>query len=538
MSLLGSNKKRPIGGGEDESAEDEKPEKKPIDKDIDKTIGTLKEIFKDCDDVIYRKFTVGREQKYKYCIVCVDGLSDKMLIDNFVLESLMLDARRLEPNGEGIKSHLFELTKNGTLATTELRETDDLNDAITAILSADTLLLIDGYEKCIIIGTKLWPARGPGEPKSEGVIRGPSDGLVETLRFNTALVRRRIRDPRFKVKQKAIGVRSKTDVAIMYLDDVVNKSVLQKLYERLGSIDIDGVLESGYIEQLIEDNTFSPFPQIQSTERPDTVAGAILEGRVGIIVDNSPFALIVPSTLPSMFQSAEDYYERWIVSSFVRFLRMTAGFVSLIFPALYIAITSFNPDIIPIRFALSIAGSREGVPFPAFVEAFIMTITLELLREAGVRLPDPLGATIGIVGGIIIGQAAVSAKIVSPIMVIIVSITAISSFIIPNYGITTGFRLMRFTLMIFASVLGLYGIALGLICILIHLVNLKSFGVPYLSPFVAVSSRDFKDSFVRLPLETFIYRPEFLQVGDKKRMSRMNLRNKYDTGTRKNGRDK
>lgn len=538
MRFFGANKKGSGSGGDGGAGERLKAEKRPIDKDIDRTIGVIKEILKDCDDVIYRIFTVGREQKYKYCLVCIDGLSDKVLIDNFVLESLMLDARSLEPNEGSIRSRLFELTKNGTLATTELRESDDLNEAVNAVLSADTLLLIDGFQKCIIIGTRLWPARGTGEPKSEGVIRGPSDGLVETLRFNTALVRRRIRDPEFKVRQEVIGVRSKTDIAVMYLDDVVNKDVLKELYKRLHSIDIDGVLESGYIEQLIEDNTFSPFPQIQSTERPDTVAGAVLEGRIGVIVDNSPFAIIIPSTLPSMFQSAEDYYQRWIVSSFVRFIRMIAGILSTLLPALYIAVTSYNPDIIPVRFALSIAGSREGVPFPAFVEAFIMTLTLELLREAGVRLPDPLGSTIGIVGGIIIGQAAVTAKIVSPIMVIIVSLTAISSFIIPNYGITTGFRLMRFTLMVFASVLGLYGVAIGLICILIHLVNLKSFGVPYLSPFVGVSGRDFKDSFVRLPIETFIYRPEFLRVGDKKRMRKMNLRNKYDTGNQNNRGDR
>lgn len=517
-----------ILNGNEEKCSKKKPEKAPIPKDIRNNVKKLKDIFKDCDDLIYREFNVGLEQQYKFAIVCIDGLSDKMLIDNFVLESLMLCARELKPNGESVKSHLFELTKNGALTATELKETDDLNEVVTAVLSADTALLLDGYDKCIIIGTKLWPARNTGEPKSEGVIRGPSDGLVETLRFNTALVRRRIRDPRFKVKQKQVGTRSKTDIAIMYLDDVVNKDTLNLLYERLDNIEIDGILESGYIEQLIEDNVFSPFPQVQATERPDTVAGSILEGRIGIIVDNSPFALIVPGTLVSMFQSAEDYYQRWIVSSVVRITRVIAGFLSLTLPAFYIAITSYNPDIIPARFALAIAGSREGVPFPAFIEAIIMEATLELLREAGVRLPDPLGATIGIVGGIVIGQAAVTAKIVSPIMVIIVSITAISSFIIPNFGITTGFRLLRFVLMIFATVMGLYGVMIGFILILVHLVNLKSFGVPYLAPFVSASARDFKDSVVRYPLEKFIYRPEFLQVNNKKRMKRMGLGIKYD----------
>jgi len=533
MGLFESIKKK-LDGNE-AGNEGEKSEKKPIYKDIDKTIKTLKEIFKDCDDVIFREFNVGAEQNYKYALICIDGLSNQMLINDFILEELMESARMVRPSGESIKSHLFELTKKGTIAVTELKETDDLNEAVTAILSADTVLFVDGYDKAIIIGTKSWPARGPQEPKAEGVIRGPSDGFVETLRFNTALVRRRIRDPRFKIKQLQVGVRSKTDIAVMYIEDIVNENLLKRVFERLDDIEIDGVLESGYIEQLIEDNIFSPFPQIQATERPDAAAGAILEGRVVIIVDNSPFALIVPTTLSSLFMSPEDYYQRWMVSTFVRVIRVTAGLLSLILPALYIAITSYQPDIIPFRFALSIAGAREGVPFPAFIEAFLMEITIELLREAGVRLPDPLGATIGIVGGIVIGQAAVTAKIVSPVMVIIVSITAISSFIIPNYGVTTGFRLLRFALMVFASVLGLYGIMLGIVLVLIHLVNLKSFGVPYLAPFVSSSTRDFKDSVVRFPIKAFIYRPDYLHVNNKKRMKSMSFRNKYDYSSGKGG---
>lgn len=534
MSLVKQIRRKYSSGSSGDGGK--KPEKKPIPKSIDEAARALKEIFKDCDDLIFREFNVGDEQEYKFAIACIDGLSDKMLIDNFVLESLMLDARKVRPSSQMVRDHLFELAKYGTVATTEIRESDDLNEAAGAVLSADTVVLLDGYDRVIIIGTKAWPARGPEEPKSEGVIRGPSDGFTETLRYNTALVRRRIRDPKFKIKQKVIGVRSKTDIAVMYIDDIVNKDILEKVYERLDEIDIDGIMESGYIEQLIEDNIFSPFPQIQATERPDTVASAILSGRIGIIVDNSPFVLIVPTTLMHLFISVEDYYQRWIVSTFVRVTRVAAGVISLVLPALYIAITSYQPDIIPTRFALAIAGSREGVPFPAFVEAFIMEITLELLREAGVRLPDPLGTTIGIVGGIVIGQAAVIAKIVSPVMVIIVSITAISSFIIPNYGVTTGFRLLRFGLMIFAAAFGIYGIMIGLILTLIHLVNLKSFGVPYLAPFVSSDSvNDFKDSVVRMPIRTLIYRPEFLSVNNKRKMKIMGLKNKYDDSSENGG---
>lgn len=535
MGLRKLGRRKVNNAGDD--AQNKQPEKRSIPKDIDETIKTFKKIFENCDDLIFREFNVGDEQQYKFAAICIDGLSDKMLVDNFVLESLMLDARKVRPTSEMVRNRLFELAKNGTIATTEIKESDNLTEAVDAILSADTVVVLDGYDKAIIIGTKLWPARGPEEPKAEGVIRGPSDGFTETLRFNTALVRRRIRDTRFKVRQKQLGVRSKTDIAVMYIDDIVNKDTLKEVYERLDQINIDGILESGYIEQLIEDNIFSPFPQIQATERPDAVAGAILSGRIGIIVDNSPFVLIVPTTLIQLFISVEDYYQRWVVSTFVRLTRVVAGTISLVLPALYIAITSYQPDVIPTRFALAISGSREGVPFPAFVEAFIMEITLELLREAGVRLPDPLGSTIGIVGGIVIGQAAVTAKIVSPIMVIIVSLTAISSFIIPNYGVTTGFRLLRFALMIFATAFGLYGVMIGIILTLVHLVNLKSFGVPYLAPFVSVSANDFKDSVVRMPIKTLVYRPEFLHINNRKRMKKMSLKNEYDNNGENGGQE-
>lgn len=531
MRLLGKDKKYTDTNKKNSEKDRGKDEKVPIPGNIDDLTKKMKEIFKDCDDVIFREFNVGLKQEHRCLLVCADGLIDKPLIDNFILESLMLDARNLVPSGEGIKTGIYELTKGGNLATIEIKDSDDLNDAVNSVLSADTVLFLDGYEKVILIGTKAWPARMPQEPKSEGVIRGPSDGFVETLRFNTALVRRRIRDPRFKVRQKQIGVRTKTDIAVMYIEDIVNKELLQKVFERLEDIKIDAILESGYIEQLIEDNILSPFPQVQSTERPDAVASAVLEGRVAIIVDNSPFVLIVPTTLISLLQSSEDYYQRWVVATFVRVTRITAAVLSLLLPALYIAITSYNPDIIPYKFALSIAGSREGVPFPAFIEAGIMEIAMELLREAGVRLPDPIGGTIGIVGGIVIGQAAVTANIVSPIMVIIVSITAISSFTIPNFGLNTGFRLARFALMILAAVLGLYGVMLGLIGLLIHLVYLKSFGVSYLAPFSTSMIRDFKDSVVRFPIRTIIFRPEFLQVRNKRRKGGMDMNVKYDTNS-------
>ncbi|MCM8709707.1 spore germination protein [Clostridium sp. SYSU_GA19001] len=474
---------------------------------VDENIAYLKELFKDNADIVYREFNIA---EWKAAIVYIDGMADKILINNFVLESLMLKSERVE-NVMQVKDNL--------LTVSDMKEELKLSDAVNGMLSGETLMFVDGIPAVYVIATRFWPARGVSEPSGETVIRGGRDGFTETIRFNTALIRRRIRDTRLKITPKSVGVRSKTDVSIIYIDDIVNKDVLKRVEERIESINIDAILDSGYVEQMIEDNKWSPFPQMQSTERPDVVAAALYEGRVAILVDNSPFVIIVPATLPSLFQTPDDYYQRWINSSMLRIIRFFAIFTGMILPSLYVAVTSFHTSIIPTKFAYSIAASREGVPFPAFVETIIMEIAMAFLIEAVVRLPKAIGSTIGIVGGLIIGQAAVSAGIVSPIMIIIISVTAISSFITPNYEVSSAFRLARFLLIIAASIIGLYGIALGLIIILIHLVKLKSFGIPYLSPLVHPHKKDFKDMFIRAPFRTFKNRPEYIEPEDKIRQS-------------------
>lgn len=470
---------------------------------VEDNISYLKELLNDTSDIIFREFNIAN---WKSAIVYIDGLADKVILDNFVLESVMLKSERVE-NVMQIKDNL--------LTVSDMREVLKLSEGVNAVLSGDTIMFIEGIPALYVIASRAWPNRGVTEPSGETVIRGGRDGFTETIRFNTALIRRRIRDTRLKIKPKTVGTRSKTDVAIIYIEDIVNKDVLQKVQERIEAIKIDAVLDSGYIEQLIEDEKWSPFPQMQSTEKPDVVAAGLYEGRVAIIVDNTPFAIIVPTTLPSLFQTPDDYYQRWMNSSLLRLIRFFAIVLALLLPSLYIAVTSFHTSIIPTKLAYSIAASREGVPFPAFVETIIMEISLAFLIEAVVRLPKAIGSTIGIVGGLILGQSAVSAGIVSPIMIIIVSITAIASFITPNYEVSSAFRLSRLFLIICSSIIGLYGIALGLIILLIHLVKLKSFGIPYLSPFVHPHKRDMKDTFIRAPISAFKTRPEFMEPKDK-----------------------
>lgn len=491
--------------------------KTTVKKAISENTVIIKSVFKDCDDMVYREFKEGGPDGIGMFLVYIDGMADKILVDNFVMTPLMLLTRISKPDFNEIKNQIIEATKNAGLPVGDFKEFESIEEGIDFVLSGETALFIDGYEKVFIIATKSWPARSVAEPATETVVRGARDGLVETLRMNTALIRRRIRDPAFKVKQETIGVRSKTDMAIVYMEGVVDKKILDELYKRLKNVNIDAILDSGYVEQFIEENSYTPFPQIQTTERADVVAAAVYEGRVGIIVDNTPFVMIIPTTLGAFFQSPEDYFSRSLLSTFVRCIRLIAGLISILAPAMYIAITSFDPGMIPSKLALSIAAAREGVPFPAFVEAIIMELTFELLREAGVRLPRAIGSTIGIVGGLVIGQAAVSAHIVSPIMVIIVAVTAIAAFAIPNYELAGAFRLTRFLLMILAAIYGLYGVVLAGIGVLIHLSNIKSFNIPYLSPLSPLNKQDMKDTFYRAPWYKMVNRPLHYGPEDQKR---------------------
>jgi spore germination protein len=299
------------------------------------------------------------------------------------------------------------------------------------------------------------------------------------------------------------------------MKEIADPELVEEVKKRIQKIDIDHLPESGYVEQLIEDNYLSPFPQVQNTERPDRVISALMEGRVAIMLDGTPFALIAPVTFSMLLQSPEDYYERWIPGTLFRLLRFGAANVTLFAPSLYISFISFHQGLIPSELAISITGTREGVPFPSLIEALVMEIAIEILREAGLRLPKPIGPAMGIVGGLIIGEAAVQAGIVSNIMVIVVAITAISSFAIPSYSAGMPLRILRFVAMFSAALFGLYGVILFFLFLCSHLVKLKSFGVPYASPAVPYRLSDWKDFMVRMPLQMMKRRPKMMHTKDQ-----------------------
>jgi spore germination protein KA len=345
------------------------------------------------------------------------------------------------------------------------------------------------------------------EPSSEPVIRGPRDGFIENISTNIGLIRRRIKTPRLKTESITLGELTQTQVVLTYIEGIVSESIVEEVRKRVSRIQIDGIIDSGYIEEFIEDSPFTPFPQVHSTERPDVVAAELLEGKVAILVDTSPFVLIVPMTFWNGLQASEDYYVRWPIATFVRWIRFIFIIIAIFAPPLYVAITTFHQEMIPTNLILSIASSREAVPFPALVEALLMEIIFEALREAGIRLPKQIGQAISIVGALVIGQAAVQAGIISAPVVIIVSITGIAAFTIPRYSFGNGIRLLRFPMLFLAGTLGLYGIVLGSLGILLHVASLRSFGVPYFTPVSPLTFTNLKDVIIRAPIWAKTHRP-------------------------------
>ncbi|WP_216827559.1 spore germination protein [Alkalihalobacterium elongatum] len=480
---------------------------------IDEMITSIKNIVGESDDIVQRDFLIGKG--LKATLFYVDGLADENGIETKVIKPLLHfsddEVERLK--GDALLNHL---TKEVTHFIEFSIETT-YDNAILPLMSGETLLVIDGIPKFILLETRSFNQRAIEEPESEIVVRGPRDGFNEVLHTNVMLLRRRIRDPNLTVQFGQIGRRSKNDFALIYVKGIANMDLVEEMRYRISCIDVDNIEGTGGLEQFVEDNVLSPFPQLIRTERPDKTTSHLLNGKVVIVLDSTPFALIAPLTFEEYFKSPEDNYDRWQISSLYRVLRYTGAFIAMFLPALYIAMVSYHQGMIPTTLALSIAGSREGVPFPAFIEALLMEFTIELLREAGVRLPRPVGQTIGIVGGLVIGDAAVRAGIVSPIMVIVVALTAIASFSLPAYNISITFRMLRFGVMIAAATFGLFGIVISYILINIHLVGLRSFGSYYTSPYAPYHFANWLDLVIKAPISVIKKRKAEPKTEDQNR---------------------
>lgn len=461
-------------------------------------------------DLHFKEFTITGLQK-QAVLIYVEGMQNDRILNLQMMQFLMFEATADTFSATGLAGQ--------QLPFSQLSKASDLADFNQSVLYGYAGLLIEGLPQGLLIQPPEADNRSLDEPVSEALLRGPRLGFSESLNENTSILRRQGRSDQLEMVTHRAGNRIQKDLVIAYMKDIVNPELLQEVESRISKLDIDFLAESGYIEQLIEDNYLSPFQQVQNTERPDRVISALLEGRIAILLDGTPFALIVPVTFSMLLQSPEDYYERWLPGSLLRMLRFAASFLALMAPALYISFISFHPGLIPTELALSIIETRQGVPFPSIIEVLILEVSIEILREAGIRLPKPVGPAMGIVGGLIIGDAAVNAGIVSPFLVIVVAVTAISSFSIPMYSAGITLRILRFVGMGFAALLGMFGTILFFLLICSHLTKLKSFGVPYLTPVSPFRARDWKDLFFRAPLTLMKRRPSMMKTQDSKRKS-------------------
>jgi spore germination protein KA len=479
----------------------------PLHDKLPFNLQTIKETTGYSSDIVFRIVRVGQNPEVKVAIVYTDGLVDNQTVNDCLIESLLNDP---DMQKQFSPKQALSMIEGNVVSVGGVKIVNNWPELFLSLMSGETIILIDGISEAVCVSTKGGDKRSIQEPSTQISLRGPRDGFTESIRTNTAMVRRRIKNPYLWLETMKIGKVTQTDVAIMYINGIVNEEIVEEVKKRLKRINIDSILESGYIEQLIEDQTFTTFPTIYHTERPDVVAANLLEGRVAIFVDGTPFVLIAPALFIQFFQAVEDYYARFDIATALRFLRVLIFFISLVAPAVYISATTFHQEMIPTLLVIAIAAQREAVPFPAFVEALIMEVTFEILREAGIRLPRAVGQALSVVGAIVIGQAAIQAGIVSPAMVIIVSITAIASLATPAFSIAISARLIRFLLMFLAAGFGFYGVIIGVMIMIIHLCSLRSFGVPYMAPLAPFIPSNSGDTIFRVPTWAFKERPRLI----------------------------
>lgn len=475
----------------------------------------LRSRLENCSDILIRPMRLGDKHKVDCLMVYIEVAVSNMMLDDSALGKMINHFWEISPED------IQEFVRHNSLGIADVKKLENLDESIDAMLAGNAVFFIDGYDKAMKISSKGYPSTGVMEAESEKVLRGSREGFSDSVKSNSALVRKRLRDTRLKVEEYKIGVRSHTLTQVLYMDDLVHEGLLEEVKERLEEFQIDGILDSGMLEQLTEDVWYSPFPQYQTTERPDRAVQEILKGKVVILCDNSPEALILPGNFSSFMESSEDWYHRFEMASFLRILRYLAVIMATVLPGLYLAVIRFHTQILPSALILSFAEAREGVPFSSVVELIFLELAFELIREAGVRVPGSLGNAIGIVGGLVIGQAAVEANLVSPIVVMIVALTALGSMTVPNEEFAAAFRLVKYGFLILGGYLGIYGIVLGVYLVIGHLAGLISFGIPYLVPFIKKEQKGSRgEGILRVPLRKRVLRPLYAREEQKIRLKR------------------
>ncbi|HHW47888.1 MAG TPA: spore germination protein [Clostridiaceae bacterium] len=477
----------------------------PIPETVEAVKERLGEIFFGCSDFLHREVSCGKNGLIKILVAYIDGFVDKKVLNRDVIHPVLDFLSNTELH---VGSSIYELLKECVIVNNDIKEANDMQQAVDNIISGEALLFIDGENKALVIGVKAPQGRQVEEPDTEASLRGAREGFVENLLTNTVLIRKRIKNPNLKLEMMRLGKQTKTDICICYIKGIANDKIVSEVRKRLRKIKTDAILDTGIIEQYISDIRLSLFPTVGNTEKCDKLVAKLLEGRVAILCDGTPYVLTVPYLFIESIQATDDYYDHAYFATFMRLLRLTALLISNILPGMYVALVSFHHTVIPFKLMITLAASRQGIPFSPFTEAILMIIAFEFLREAGVRMPRSIGQALSIVGAIVLGEASVAAGIASNLMVIIVAITAICSFIVPPLIRAT--MLLRFVFLAAANFLGFLGVTLVAVAVFIHLCRLRSFGVPYMAPISPLTLSDIKDSFVLVPIWAMVTRPRIL----------------------------
>lgn len=473
---------------------------KLITANLNQNLSEITAIFKDDRDFSIRHFHFSGT--VPAALVYLNTLVDQDMIAQNVLKAL----KQQQNGGNQLANNINKTVMEEIIYPTEIQESNNLTTVVNSIIQGHTIILIAGHTSAYYLSTYKIPERSVTQPESEQVIRGPHDGFVENLATNISLIRYRLSNQSLRITPKELGKQTKTKIAVLYVENLVDNNVREEVEHRLNAITTNRILDTSYLEQLIQDRPRSPFPQLLYTERPDVIVGNLLEGRVAIMTDGSPGGLIAPATITQFIQTSSDYNQNFMISSFIRLIRVLALILSLVTPSFYVAVVSYHPELIPTRFAIAITSGRTGVPFALIMEVFIMEIIMEILREATIRMPKQIGNAISIVGVLVIGQAAVEAGFVSPLTVVFVAITTIGSFATPNYSMGFSFRLLRFFSLLLTGLLGFYGFMISWMIIMNHLLSLRSFGVPYMSPISPVHWKGLRDSIIKAPIKWLINR--------------------------------
>jgi spore germination protein KA len=490
-------------------------EEKPENENLALTGQNINILLGDSSDFIYRELYINGNKLLKISMCCIDGLIDSKSVSDDILKPLLQEPILSQAKSE---KDIIDYIEHGTLYYPSELTQDNIDDTINQILNGSVALIFDQEHKAVTFDVKGFEKRSLQEPSDESVVKGAKDSFIEVIRVNTSLVRRKIRNQNLRIRQMEIGQQTLTPVAVCYIEGIADPALVDDLNKRLQAIDVEGVLITAAIEEYIIENKFSAFPQLQYTERPDKFCANLLEGRVGILIDGLPTAFIVPVNINQLMQAPEDYSRNYLVGSLISIIRYLSLIITLVLPGFYIGITTFHQEMIPTDLSISIIASKEGVPFPVFIEIIILLIAFEILLEAGIRMPKPIGQSVSIVGALVVGQAAVQAKLVSPAVVIIVAMAVIAGFIMPNQDLANALRLWRLILTISSAAIGLLGLSFGIIVLTIHLASIDNFGGSYLMPFAANNGQGIiKDSVLRLPMWTMKQRPGCLNTTNRRR---------------------